>query len=251
MVSGAMTHIIHLFSNSWRSIFCWSALNKLRVWMQTFFKSSDATDYNALIFRSIPQRLTDIYKILSSVTHSEHAEQRLCQVRTEWRDVSDGGMSRLNDVVHIQLCRLDLDTRVLPTRLDSSTPREAESGAPIIQPITRTPKTLSRFSANEKPALFSSAPSAYLTRTISHLAPLPFNASQLSNASSAIRPWLVVPNVGRRDPLRVPTGLPWGPRWNCSVAARIFSSIFTVTRKVTLLSWCCYTLIWTFKPRLH
>lgn len=40
--------------------------------MQTLlFKSSDATDYNALIFR-----LTDISKILSPVTHSEHAEQR-------------------------------------------------------------------------------------------------------------------------------------------------------------------------------
>lgn len=120
-------------------------------------------------------------------------------------------MNRLIDVIHIQLCRLDLDTRVSPTRLDSSTPCEAESGAPIIQPITRTPKALSRFSANEKPALFSSAPSTYFTRTISHLAPLPFNASQLSNASSVVRPWLVVPNVGRRDPLRVPTGLPWGP----------------------------------------
>lgn len=145
---------------------------------------------------------------------------------TEWWDVTDGGMKRSIDVIHIQLCGLDLDTRVSPTRLDSSTPREAESGAPIIQPITRTPEALSRFSANEKPALFSSAPSTYLTGTISHLAPLPFNASQLSNASGAIRPWLVVPNVGRRDPLGVPTGLLWGPGWNCSVAARILRGTF-------------------------
>lgn len=169
--------------------------------------------------------MTDVYKKWSSVTHSEHAEQTGQNDETlpmeGWIDWLMSFIFSSADSTLIQEFR-----RLVSIRLDSSTPREAESGAPIIQPITRTPEALSRFSANEKPALFSSAPSTYLTGTISHLAPLPFNASQLSNASSAIRPWLVVPNVGRRDPLGVPTGLLWGPGWSCSVAARIFRGIF-------------------------
>lgn len=88
---------------------------------------------------------------------------------------------------------------------------EPESGAPIIQPITRNLK-LSQGSLPMKSQLCSHQ----------HIN-LPYRIHQsLSSAAlrchlmlptylSGIWPWSVVPNVGRRDPLRVPTGLPEGP----------------------------------------
>lgn len=87
------------------------------------------------------------------------AERRRCEVtiteeNREWSDISEQ-----IHVIHIQLHRLDLErldyTRVWPIRRSPCVrARERRSNYPANHP---KPKTLSRFSANEKPALFSSA----------------------------------------------------------------------------------------------
>lgn len=131
---------------------------------------------------------------------------------------SDGGMNRLIDVFHIELCRLDLetlnDTRVRPTRRASPVRgREQRSDYPANHP---KPETLSRFSANERPALFSSAhqlasqdPSVIQLRC----SLLPFNASKLSNALRAVWPSSVVLKGGRRQ--RVLNDITYTPAYCC------------------------------------